>query len=76
MNVMTKAYFTKVFIDSESNAVHEQNLEQRIIREVQNGKLVVDLSFYEFTIALKQMHHDKASGHDSFNPHFFQHFWE
>lgn len=37
--------------------------------------LVADLSFEEFSTAIKQMHPDKASGPDGLNPAFFQNFW-
>lgn len=37
--------------------------------------LVADISFEEFTQAVRQMHPDKASGPDGLNPAFFQAFW-
>lgn len=37
--------------------------------------LTMDLTFSEFTQAVKSMHPDKASGPDGLNPAFFQHFW-
>ncbi|KAL8093923.1 hypothetical protein AgCh_035703 [Apium graveolens] len=33
------------------------------------------LSFEEFSVAVKSMHPDKASGQDGLNPAFYQHFW-
>lgn len=38
-------------------------------------KLEGELSFEEFSLAVKQMHPDKASGPDKLNPAFFQTFW-
>lgn len=37
--------------------------------------LTEELTFKEFSIAVKQMHPDKASGPDGLNPTFFQTFW-
>lgn len=42
----------------------------------QNASLTEELSFTEFTQAVKSMHPDKASGPDGLNPAFFQHFWD
>lgn len=42
---------------------------------MQKQELVVDITFEEFTVAIKQMHPDKAFGPDSMNPAFFQNFW-
>lgn len=42
---------------------------------MQNNMLTAELKFEEFTVALKQMHPEKASGPDGFSPTFFQHFW-
>lgn len=33
------------------------------------------MTFEEFTIAMSQMHPDKASGPDGLNPAFYQNFW-
>ncbi|KAL8117764.1 hypothetical protein AgCh_015597 [Apium graveolens] len=37
--------------------------------------LTAEFSFEEFTLAIKQMHPDKASGPDVLNPAFFKSFW-
>lgn len=47
-----------------------------VISNEQNIILEAELSFDEFTIAIKQMHPDKDSGPDGLNPAFFQHFWK
>lgn len=39
-------------------------------------KLIEDVSFEEFTVAVHQMHPDKTSGPDGLNPTFYQNFWE
>ena len=38
-------------------------------------KLVEDLTFEEFSVAVKQMHPDKSAGPDGLNPAFYQNFW-
>lgn len=53
MNVVTKEYFTKVFTDSSSNIAFDPSLEQAMVTDVQNEKLIADLSFDEFTEAVK-----------------------
>lgn len=42
----------------------------------QNQDLVADVTFEEFTVAMSQMHPDKASGPDGLNPAFYQSFWK
>lgn len=37
----------------------------------QNRELIDEISFEEFTAAIKSMHPDKASGPDGLNPAFF-----
>lgn len=46
-----------------------------MVTELQNKILTAELSFEEFTGAVKQMHPEKASGPDGFSPAFFQYFW-
>lgn len=43
---------------------------------MQNDQLTADMTFEEFTVAMSQMHPDKASGPDGLNPAFYQHFWK
>lgn len=38
-------------------------------------QLVADLTFEEFSDAIKQMHPDKSAGPDGLNPAFYQNFW-
>lgn len=49
--------------------------EHRTVTAEQNRMLIDEFSFEEFTIAIKQIHPDKASGPDGLNPAFFQSFW-
>ncbi|KAL8094028.1 hypothetical protein AgCh_035786 [Apium graveolens] len=56
---------------------HERmySIELPVITELQNKELTAELSFEEFTVALKQMHPEKAAGPDGYSPAFFQHLW-
>ena len=38
--------------------------------------LTEDVPFEEFTLAIKQMHPDKAAGSDGLNPVFYRNFWK
>lgn len=49
------------------------NYPRKITAE-QNSRLVEDLTFEEFSTAVKEMHPDKASGPDGLNPAIFQTF--
>lgn len=53
----------------EVNSV--QTHSPRFISSAQNAKLIEDITFEEFTVAIKQMHPEKASGPDGLNPAFF-----
>lgn len=73
---IVKSYFIDIF--SESNVMSDQNhtSEANIITSSQNEELTAKLNFEEFSLAVKEMHPDKASGPDGLNPAFFQHFWQ
>lgn len=68
-------YFEGIF----TGKVFEKNVAQvicpRSISDEQNASLVKEITFDEFTVTVKQMHPDKASGPDGLNPDFFQTFW-
>lgn len=68
-------YFRTVFTERKHRVEMELDGDERCITDNQNDELVADLSFKEFTVAVKQMHPDKASGPDGLNPAFFQNFW-
>lgn len=53
MNVLTKDYFTKVFTDSEVGGEYENNAGHHVLTDGQNAELIADLSFEEFTLAVK-----------------------
>lgn len=69
-------YFTQVFKESNNSNVNPSNMDTAIISTSQNEMLTADLTFAEFTKAVKDMHPDKASGPDGLNPASFQHFWK
>lgn len=73
---LLQEYFNKVFEESNSNNNHPRQVSDVMISEIQNEKLIADLTYTEFTKAVKNMHPDKASGPDGLNPVFFQHFWD
>lgn len=45
-----------------------------MVSEEQNKALMEDITFEEFTRAVKQKHPDKAAGLDGLNPAFFRIF--
>lgn len=73
---MTKEYFKDIFTAFDEISTLVPNTEQGIVSTAQNRMLTSELTFEEFSIAIKQMHPDKASGRDGFSPAFFQHFWD
>ncbi|XP_074363628.1 uncharacterized protein LOC141704240 [Apium graveolens] len=76
MCMLTKEYFQNVFSEGDSgDNTPTDSTELPVITELQNKELTAELSFEEFTVALKQMHPEKAAGPDGYSPAFFQHFW-
>lgn len=58
-----------------------KHLSRLLLRKLNPGfqflrSKIRDVSFEEFTVAVKQMHPDKDSGPDGLNLAFFQHFWD
>lgn len=73
---LLKDYYTNVFSSSDQlTNYHAVSNEVQVTAE-QNSMLTEDITFEEFTSAIKSMHPDKASGPDGLNPAFFQHFWK
>lgn len=71
-----KDYFSQVFKESNKcDLVVQEDLDP-LISNSQNEMLTADLTFTEFSQAVKSMHPDKASGPDELNPAFFQQFWK
>lgn len=68
-------YFSELFAGNfiEEEIVHMRSPKR--VTEDQNVQLVKELMYGEFTLAIKQMHPDKASGPDGLNPAFFQTYW-
>lgn len=76
MGKMIKEYFQGVFAEpGEINSNGNSSVPRRVSQE-QNNDLVADMTFEEFTVAMNQMHPDKASGPDGLNPAFYQNFWD
>ena len=71
---IVRSYFSEIF--SASSSLEEETIvNSRLVTTEENDKLVSRITFDEFSLAVKQMHPDKASGPDGLNPAFFQHFW-
>lgn len=66
--------FQKLFANDIGEVTIEQIECPRRITTVENELLTKELTFDEFSLAVKQMHPDKASGPDGLNPAFFQTF--
>lgn len=66
----------KVFGGSERRIQNDGGESPRSVTEDQNNKLIAEVTLEEFTVAIKQMHPDKASGPDGLNPAFYQNFWK
>lgn len=68
-------YYTNIFADSNEVDI-ELSESSTSVSDEQNSMLVGEVTFEEFSLAIKQMHPDKASGPDGLNPAFFQQFWK
>ncbi|XP_074347218.1 uncharacterized protein LOC141686055 [Apium graveolens] len=71
---MVKDYFTKVFTTNRGHSDTPNLTSVRCVTTSQNADLVAELTFDEFTAAVKQMHPDKASRPDGLNPAFSNNF--
>lgn len=68
---VVKVYFTTLFIEVDNN-VSNQNLNgRRTVTSAQIETLTQEFSFEEFSVAIKKMHPDKASGPDGLKPAIF-----
>lgn len=72
---VVKNYYQEIFKGNPNNENVQLTNVERCVTNEQNENLVSEVSFEEFTLAIKQMHPDKASGPDDLNPAFFQQFW-
>lgn len=68
-------YFSALFSRDTVEEEPTNSDSPRKVTEVQNQMLTGELSYEEFSDAIKQMHPDKASGPDGLNPAFYQSFW-
>lgn len=75
MSCIVKDYFTEVFTNNRAGNINLTLVADRKVTGSQNERLVADVTYEEFTAAVKQMHPDKSSGPDGLNPAFFQQFW-
>ena len=73
---VVKDYFTNLFTEEEKTTGAANSASHRVLTSEQNLALTEEFTFEEFTIALKQMHPNKAGGPDGLNPAFFQNFWK
>lgn len=64
-------YFSKLFTEEEHTIDMANANSHRMLYAAQNLELTEEFTFEEFTVALKQMHPDKAGGPDELNPAFF-----
>ncbi|XP_074374972.1 uncharacterized protein LOC141716673 [Apium graveolens] len=65
-------YFSEIFKSSRAPGPSLNIMVDNQVTDSQNARLVEDITFEQFTIAVRQMHPDKASGPDGSNPVFFQ----
>ncbi|XP_074375304.1 uncharacterized protein LOC141717092 [Apium graveolens] len=72
---MLKRYYINVFAVDENVSTYLVHENEARISSTQNEMLTANLTFEEFSEAVKSMHPDKASAPDGLNPAFFQHFW-
>ncbi|KAL8097405.1 hypothetical protein AgCh_030509 [Apium graveolens] len=72
---MVKDYFIEVFSRQSTVNGDITVTSDRCVSSSQNEELIAELTYEEFSTAVKQMHPDKASGPDGLNPAFFQQFW-
>lgn len=73
---MIQEYFTNIFTASNLDGKLSEHEQVNQISAEQNAELIVEIMKKEVKDAVFSMHPDKASGPDSFNPGFYQAFWE
>lgn len=66
-----KEYFLNIFTGISSKEDIQAVEGDNCVTPEQNRGLVAEVTFEEFSLAVKQMHPDKASGPDGLNPAFF-----
>ncbi|KAJ9535902.1 hypothetical protein OSB04_un000943 [Centaurea solstitialis] len=71
MCTIVKSYFENIFASTHSIASVNNDITEPVVTEADNERLTAEVTFEEFTAAIKQMHPNKASGPDGLNPAFF-----
>lgn len=71
---IVKDYFAKVFAESRRDLQTVGTSSPRSVMEEQNQWLTEEVTMQEFTVAINQIHPDKASGPDVLNLTFYQNF--
>lgn len=75
MHSVILEYFNKIFGVKDGDGSNVDGEREDVVSDEQNRGLMTDFTFEEFTVAVNQMHPDKASSPDGLNPAFFQNFW-
>lgn len=71
MSLIIVDYFRSIISAEQQERNVIENIDGLCVTEEQNTTLVANITFEEFTVAIKQMHPDKASGPNGLNPTFF-----
>lgn len=74
MHSVVVDYFNKLLDGQKDVNYDDDENRESLVSDEQNQALMEDITFEEFTRAVKQMHPDKASGPDGLNPAFFSEF--
>lgn len=76
LKAVMEEYYRKLFSASDTNWSRvTENITQEVTG-VQNSMLLAPVEAAEVRKALFQMHPDKSSGPDGFNPGFYQKYWD
>ena len=75
LNSVVVEYFSNTFQADLSEYELDLHFIQLMISIKDNAKLTAPFSIDEFRQAAFQMHRDKPSGPNGFNPDFYQKFW-
>lgn len=71
MHSVILEYFKKKFGVKDGDGSNVDGEREDVVSDEQNRGLMADFTFEEFTVAVNQMHPDKASSPDGLNPAFF-----
>lgn len=78
IRVVVKDYYERIFSAAEGESEVDQVLQgiHPSMDAGMNEVLTENFTIEEFKVALFEMHADKSLGPDSFNPAFYQKFWD